>query len=284
MEAFETSTDPQAWAKLIDRLLDSQQYGERWARHWLDLARYADTKGYIFNQDRNFPYAYTYRDYVIRSFNEDKPYDRFILEQLAADKLSLGADKRPLAALGFLTLGRRFLGNTQDIIDDRIDVVTRGLMGLTVTCARCHDHKFDPIPTADYYSLYGVFASSTEPTDLPLIGEVKRTPELIAFEKEVERREADYQGEIKKRYEANLKKLREPKVVADYLRAVLDARDRKDESLRGFLRDRGLNQFAFGRWRAYLAHEYKAWSPVYGPLALLAGIPEKDFATRSPPA
>ena len=112
--------------------------------------------------------------------------------------------------MGFLTLGRRFLNNQHDIIDDRIDVVTRGLMGLTVACARCHDHKFDPIPTEDYYSLYGVFASSTEPTDLPLIEEVKRTPAVIAFEKEVAKREADYQSEIKKRYEANLKKLREP--------------------------------------------------------------------------
>lgn len=280
VEAFETSTDPQAWEKLIDKLLASPQYGERWARHWLDLARYADTKGYIFNQDRNYPFAYTYRDYVIRAFNEDKPYDRFILEQLAADQLKLD-DKRSLAAMGFLTLGRRFLGNQQDIIDDRIDVVTRGLMGLTLTCARCHDHKFDPIPTADYYSLYGVFASSTEPTDLPLIEEVKRTPEVIAFEKEAAKRDAEYQGEIKKRYEANLKKLREPKVVAEYLRAVLDAREKKEESLRGLLRDRGLNQFAFGRWHAFLAQEYKAWSPVYGPLAILADIPEKEFAEKS---
>ena len=94
------------------------------------------------------------------AFNEDLPYDRFVVEQLAADQLPLGDDKRPLAAMGFLTLGRRFLNNVHDIIDDRIDVVTRGLLGLTVACARCHDHKYDPIPTKDYYSLYGVFASS----------------------------------------------------------------------------------------------------------------------------
>ena len=96
----------------------------------------------------NFPWAYTYRDYVVRAFNDDLPYDRFIVEQLAADQLPLGHDKRPLAALGFLTLGSGFMNNQHDIIDDRIDVVTRGLLGLTVTCARCHDHKFDPIPTA----------------------------------------------------------------------------------------------------------------------------------------
>ena len=281
VEAFEKSADPLAWEKLIDQLLASPRYGERWARHWLDLARYADTKGYIFNQDRNYPYAYTYRDYVIRSFNEDMPYDRFIIEQLAADRLPLGSDKRPLAALGFLTLGRRFLGNQQDIIDDRIDVVTRGLMGLTVACARCHDHKYDPIPSADYYSLYGVFASTTEPTDLPLIGEVKRTPEVMDFEKELARREAEYTAEVKRRYEAKLKKLREPKVVAEYLQAVLDSRDMGDQQQRGFARERGLNSFALGRWRAYIHQQFQASSPVYAPLAVLAGIPGKEFATKA---
>jgi len=279
--AFEKRTNPKAWEDLIDSLLASPQYGERWGRHWLDLARYADTKGYIFNQDRNYPFAYTYRDYVIRAFNEDKPYDRFIIEQLAADRLPLGKDKRPLAALGFLTLGRRFLGNTQDIIDDRIDVVTRGLMGLTVTCARCHDHKYDPIPSADYYSLYGVFASSIEPTDLPLLEEVKQTPELEAFEKEVVRREAEYQDEITKRYRANLKKLREPKVVADYIMAVIEARGKRDESLRGFAREHDLNLYALSRWREYLEKEWKTGSPLFGPLAILANIPANEFEKKA---
>src|SRR3712207_1888866 len=168
--------------KVVDRLPASPHYGERWGRHWLDVARYADSKGYVFQEERKYPYAYTYRDYVIRSFNEDKPFDRFVLEQLAADRLDLGDDKHPLAALGFLTLGRRFLNNTHDIIDDRIDVVTRGLLGLTVTCARCHDHKFDPIPAKDYYSLYGVFASSDEPIERPLIAP-PASPAQVAFEK-----------------------------------------------------------------------------------------------------
>src|SRR4030095_6391064 len=134
------------------------------------VARYADSKGYVFEEERRYPYAYTYRDYVIRSFNEDLPFDRFLLEQVAADLLELGQDKRALAALGYLTLGRRFVNNIHDIIDDRIDVVCRGMMGLTVSCARCHDHKYDPIPTRDYYSLYGVFASSMEPEEEPLLG------------------------------------------------------------------------------------------------------------------
>ena len=176
--------------QLVDTLLKSPQYGERWGRYWLDVARYADTKGYVFQEDRNYPYAYTYRDYVIRSLNEDKPFNRFIVEQLAADKLPLGDDKKPLAAMGFLTLGRRFSNNQHDIIDDRIDTVTRGLMGLTVACARCHDHKYDPIPAADYYSLYGVLASSNEPKEYPLIGEVERTPEFLKFETDLQKFEA----------------------------------------------------------------------------------------------
>jgi cytochrome c553 len=171
-----------AFAKVVDRLLGSHYYGERWARHWLDVARYADTKGYVFEEERRYPYSYTYRDYVIRAFNEDLPYDQFIVQQLAADLLPLGEDKRPLAAMGFLTLGRRFLNNQHDIIDDRIDVVSRGTMALTVACARCHDHKYDPIPTKDYYSLYGVFASCNEPSDKPLLGTAalpKEYPEYV---------------------------------------------------------------------------------------------------------
>ncbi len=188
--AFEADTAPEAYERLVDRLLASPRYGERWGRHWLDVARYADTKGYVFTDERRFPYAYTYRDYVIRSFNEDLPYDQFVVQQLAADQLPLGNDPRPLAAMGYLTLGRRFLNNQQDIIDDRIDVTMRGLQGLTVACARCHDHKFDPIPQKDYYSLYGVFASSVEPRDLPLLGTPDRTPELVAFEAELAKRKA----------------------------------------------------------------------------------------------
>src|SRR5205085_11196843 len=167
--AFEADAAPDAFAKVVDRLLASPHYGERWGRHWLDVARYADTKGYVFEEERRYPFAYTYRDYVIRAFNDDLPYDQFVTQQIAADKLPPGEDKRPLAAMGFLTLGRRFLNSAPDIIDDRIDVVCRGLLGLTVGCARCHDHKFDPIPQKDYYSLYGVFAISVEPNDLPLI-------------------------------------------------------------------------------------------------------------------
>jgi hypothetical protein len=281
VDAFVKNDAPDAYEKLIDKLLASPQYGERWGRYWLDLARYADTKGYVFQEERFFAYSYTYRDYVIRSFNDDTPYDRFVTEQLAADLLPLGDDKRPLAAMGFLTLGRRFLNSQPDIIDDRIDVVTRGLMGLTVTCARCHDHKYDPIPTKDYYSLYGVFASTTEPKELPLIGAVKRTPEVIAFEQEVEKREAEVTAARDKRFDAHLKKLREASAVSEYLRAVLDTRGKPNEEIQNLLRQRDLTRFVYDRWRAYLEAEWKAKSVVYSPLLALAAVPEKDFEVKA---
>src|SRR6266540_6868853 len=147
--AFEADRSPDAWAKVVDRLLSSPHYGERWSRHWLDVARYADTKDGVlmYGDDRVRPYAYTYRDYVIRAFNEDLPFDRFIHEQLAADAIEPKVEPWRLGAMGFLTLGRQYDNNLHDVIDDRIDTVTRGLLGMTVSCARCHDHKYDAIPT-----------------------------------------------------------------------------------------------------------------------------------------
>ncbi len=184
VEDFLKDDSADAFAKVVDRLLASPHYGERWGRHWLDVARYSDTKGQVKRQreDESYPYAWTYRDYVIRSFNEDKPYTRFIIEQLAADKLPATA-KNPtnLCALGFLTLGDRFMEMRNDIINDRIDVVTKGFLGLTVSCARCHDHKFDPIPTKDYYSLHGVFASCAEPAIEPVILKTVGGPEYHSY-------------------------------------------------------------------------------------------------------
>jgi hypothetical protein len=159
LDVFAADPSDASYEATVDRLLASPRFGERWARHWLDVARYADTKGYVFEEDRNYKQAYTYRDWVIASFNADRPFDKFIVAQIAADQID---DKSCAPASGFLTLGRRFLNVQPDIINDRIDVVSRGLMGLTVACARCHDHKFDPISAADYYALYGVFASASE--------------------------------------------------------------------------------------------------------------------------
>jgi hypothetical protein len=172
IDAFEGDTSSNAFETVVGRLLSSPHYGERWGRYWLDVARYSDTKGEIDRKKETpvYPYAWTYRDYVIRSFNEDKPYNRFIQEQLAADRLLLSTNKSALAGLGFLTVGDHFKGNMNDIINDRIDVTTKGFLGLTVACARCHDHMFDPIPTKDYYSLRGIFASCAEPSAKPAIG------------------------------------------------------------------------------------------------------------------
>jgi hypothetical protein len=158
-----------ALAGKVDELLASPHFGERWGRYWLDLARYADSQDFFPTQDLRYPFAWTYRDYVANAFNTDKPYDQFVREQLAADQLGLKPNDPSLAALGFLTVGPRFLRRTDEIINDRIDAVTRGLMGLTVVCARCHDHKYDPIPTADFYALHGVFSSTEDLANLPEI-------------------------------------------------------------------------------------------------------------------
>ena len=206
VDAFLKDDAPDAFEKVVDRLLASPHYGERWGRHWLDIARYSDTKGQVRRQreDEAYPFAWTYRDYVIRSFNEDKPFNVFIIEQIAADKLPATVhDPANLAALGFLTVGDRFMGMQNDVINDRIDVVTKGFLGLTVTCARCHDHKFDPIPTKDYYSLHGIFASSVEPRIEPVISKVPSTPEYHDYYKK--RMDLEQQ---KEQLEATLRQLR----------------------------------------------------------------------------
>ena len=217
VEAFVQDKSANAFEKVVDHLLASPQYGERWARHWLDTARYADTKGEIKKQreDPRYPFAWTYRDYVIQSFNEDKPYNVFIAEQIAADKLSTSTqNKSNLAALGFITIGERFQGMPNDIINDRIDVVTKGFLGLTVTCARCHDHKFDPIPQKDYYSLHGIFASCREPEIEPVISKIPTTPEYrdyydkrMALQKEEQTLEAKFVELRRKRDREGLKEL-----------------------------------------------------------------------------
>jgi mono/diheme cytochrome c family protein len=211
VDAFLADKSPTAYEKVVDRLLASPRYGERWARHWMDIARYSDTKGYVFNEDRNYPNAYTYRDWLIQSFNRDLPFDQFIVDQLAADRLpeiQSSDDKRPLAALGFLTVGRRFLNTQPDIIDDRIDVTMRGFQGLTVACARCHDHKFDPIPTQDYYSLYAVFASSEEVAS-PISDKAIRDP-WESYNSKLSATDADMQ----KLTLAQVARLRTPEVAA----------------------------------------------------------------------
>ena len=160
IDAFLADRSPAAFAKVVDRLLDSPRYGERWGRYWLDLARYADGK---LGASRDTPYenAFRYRDWVIGAFNRDLPYNRMIEAQIAADQLDVPDKDQLLAGLGFQALGSD--------AGERLDVTSRTFLGLTVGCAQCHDHKYDPIPTKDYYSLYGVFAS-TSGNEIPLVG------------------------------------------------------------------------------------------------------------------
>lgn len=151
----------------VDELLDSPRFGERWGRHWMDVARYAESCGNSTNN--TYPHAWRYRDYVIDSFNDDTPYDRFIAEQVAGDLLPVKTDEQwqeNLIATGFLAIGTKNLVERNprqvqaDIIDEQIDTVTKAFLGLTVACARCHDHKLDPIPTTDYYAMAGIFQST----------------------------------------------------------------------------------------------------------------------------
>lgn len=266
VQGFVNDPSPDAMPRLVDALLASPHFGERWARHWMDTARYADTKGYVFQEERRYAYAYTYRDWLIRAFKADMPYDQFLIKQIAADKSTdWKQDPADLAAMGFLTLGRRFLNSQPDIIDDRLDVIFRGTQAMTVGCARCHDHKFDPIPTADYYALYGVFANSNEPDNKPEISKALRTPELDAFEKAVAER-----GEKAEAYRRELlTEALKPESMAKYRAAAPEAGGRKDRELREFARDRTLNTVVLKHWIEW----------IQGPGKDVAGD-----AAKSPPA
>jgi hypothetical protein len=168
VDAFLADQSPDAFVKLVDRLLASSEYGERWGRYWLDVARYSDTAGDA--SDYPIPQAYLYRDYVIAAFNHDKPYNQFLREQLAGDLLPASSEPEKwehTIATGYLALARRFnvnpLQNMQLTIDDTLENLGKTILGVTIACARCHDHKFDPIPNRDYYALYGIFQSTQYP-------------------------------------------------------------------------------------------------------------------------
>jgi hypothetical protein len=193
IDAFERDTSLDATARLVDRLLDSRQFAERWARHWLDVARYADSKGpSTKGGEIAYPSAYTYRDWVVRALTDDLPYDQFLIKQIAADYQMRVQNHPDLAALGFLTLGRKFEESQPDIIDDRLDVIFRGTQGVSISCARCHDHKYDPISIRDYYSLYGVFAGAREKHEVIIFGPSDRlaaqahAAELVARTRDLE--------------------------------------------------------------------------------------------------
>jgi hypothetical protein len=279
VEAFEKTDDPLAYEKLIDRLLASPHYGEQWGRHWLDIARYADTKGYVYAREQRFwVHAWPYRDWVVKSLNDDLPYDRFVLLQIAADQAP-GAARADLAAMGFLTLGRRFIGVTHDIIDDRIDVVTRGTMGLTVACARCHDHKYDPIPTADYYSLYGVFQNCTDSLT-PIADPPAGDAQVAAFENELHKRQSRLNAMLAKRRAEAGARLRSR--IADYLVAQTELQKYPDEGFDQALETTDVIPASVRRWQAYLALARKRRDPIFSAWQAFAQLKPAEFARQAP--
>jgi len=269
---FLADTAPDAYERLVDRLLASPHHGERWGRHWMDVARYADTKDGVlmYGDNRIRPYAYTYRDYVIRALNEDVSYQQFVREQLAADQIVPAVEPWRLGALGLLTLGRMFDNNIHDVIDDRIDTVTRGFLGLTVSCARCHDHKYDPISMADYYGLYGVFASCEVPLQLPLIEDPRQIPGGPEFEADLANRQKGVQEFLDTQYSLLLETARTR--VTDYLVRVATTPADPLETAIFFLSlaPEDLRPPIVARWRRLVEQRGRTDDPVFAPwMALL---------------
>lgn len=281
VERFESEAGPDAYERLADRLLASPSFGERWARHWLDVARYADNKGYVFFEERTFPWAYVYRDYVINALNRDLPYDRFVVEQLAGDLIESDPNQRPLAAMGFLTLGAHFMNNVHDITDDRIDVISRGLMGLTVTCARCHDHKYDPVTQADYYAIYGVLRSCEEPLVAPVAGQPPATEEYAKFTAELATREGKLNEFVQRKHRELVDGGRTR--IAEYLMAVHAQRNQPATDDFMLIADTAdVNPAMIKRWRSALEKAARVQDPIWIAWHRLAAVEDGKLAEASP--
>lgn len=275
VEAFVSDTAPGAWAKVVDRLLASPRYGERWARHWLDLARYCDSFDARLLGDQNagremdVADAWRYRDWVVRAFNMDLPYDQFVQQQIAGDLLPApggGLNADGVVATGFLALGNWGGGDADkhklltDIADDQVDTVSRAFMGLTVGCARCHDHKFDPISTRDYYGLAGIFFSThilanvgPKTNGPPML----RIPILSPADQAAKRAHAARLRQLESQlqntrslYYGQLAQSLAPQ-AARYMVAAWEL-GRGRESLQGFAKERGLRPYALRQWLDYL--------------------------------
>lgn len=276
IDRLEKDPSEENWRKLIDEWLASPAYGERWARHWMDVARYADTSGYAFEQDNRYPYAFTYRDWLIQAFQDDMPYDRFVQLQIAADLLVDRPDHPDLAALGLLTVGPR--SGALETVDDRVDVVTRGFLGSTVSCARCHKHKSDPITMNDYYSMYSIFENIEEPGERPVIGKASDARAQAEFEREI----GQWQARDQAARQAVVDHMRQPQAVAVYLELAWQAQkeswDQPRATSESFKRGR-YRADAVMRWRDFLRG--KAWQERRSPrLAQWADAMEKADAAR----
>jgi hypothetical protein len=263
---FLSDDSPAAFNKVVDRLLASPRYGEKWGRHWLDVARYADSTGN--DEDHRYPYAWRYRDYVIDAFNSDLPYDRFVREQIAGDLLPAenpgSINRRGIIATGFLALGAKALAQQDkkkmlyDVYDEQVDVTTRAFLGLTVSCARCHDHKFDPILTKDYYSMVGIFASTKSFSDpMAFVSQSLLKPLVPKSEYEAYReKKRAHDAQVKRRQleqseiidRAKEKQLAEHGArLADYMMAT-----REKGELKTVAKERGLAEEILKRWVDYL--------------------------------
>jgi hypothetical protein len=286
VETFAAKPGDGAFARMVDDLLARPEYGQRWARHWLDVARYADTIEQSTDSERRIPFAHTYRDYVIDALNGDKPFDRFIVEQIAADRLP-SSEKPDLRALGFLRVGRRFNSNAEGpvlVIDDQIDVIGRGFLGLTLACARCHDHKFDPIPTSDYYSLFGILGSVEVPLDLPEVRRVGAPEDVTKYLEE--------RANILKEYDAHVddcfKKanLHFREFATDYLEYLVRSspNHRTTEGYVPHDTPHGLLYYeAPVRWAALLAQSKERGEPFFKLWHRLMALRAENFSVEAKP-
>ena len=275
VKEFVHSQHPDAWANLVDQLLEDPATAEHRTRQWLDIARYSDTKGYVYGREQRFwTHAWAYRNWLINAMQDDMPYDRFLMLQIAADQLP---DARPedAAAMGFLTVGRRFLGVRRDIIDDQIDVVCRGTMSLTVACARCHDHKYDPIPTADYYSLYGIFDSSREFLQ-PLPAE---SPQHSEFLNRYQQLTAEQQRLRLERRNTTSARIRSR--IADYLAAQLQLSQYPEAGFDQILAADDLLPSFVHRWRDYLLLAEQNGDPVFAAWHAFRKLDRQQFSRHS---
>jgi hypothetical protein len=271
VEAFVSDDSANAFAKVIDRLLASPQYGERWARHWLDVVRYTDSfdaRGIAGESD--IPMAYRYRDWVVKALNDDLPYDEFIKQQIAGDLLPAKSPQKfnadGLIATGVYVIGEWGTGDADkekmltDVIDDQIDVTGKAFLGLTLACARCHDHKFDPIPTEDYYSLAGIFFSShilpnpgQKTAGSPVLRLPLASPEELEKRKQDQARVAQLDQQIEQNLDAQFAQLAKGQIahVDAYLTAAWDYRKlprEKSTTIAKFAETRNLHPYALKQW------------------------------------
>jgi len=265
--AAEIESD-EPYEKIVDRLLASKHFGERWARHWLDVARYAD-EGF---QARAFAIAWTYRDWVIDALNRDMPYDQFVRRQLAADLLD-DEDPRHLAALGLLTVGINLPRPTDvpENLDDRIDVVSRGFLGMSVACARCHDHKFDPIPQKDYYALYSVFLNSPDVLEPVPIDPLPETPLGRFYADKLKTRREWIDRFTRERLEFHKAEFRKAEALERYLSAAWAGRDASDSEIEALSKEKNLNLYILRRWRDLLVESADAGDGLFDAIVQAQG-------------